>query len=83
MKNIEVFLTSCRRRSYTAKGVIIHTGDYSNSLFYIISGSVAVIAEDSDGKEITLAYLNPGDFVGEMGLFEKTAQRTYKNENKM
>ena len=71
VKNIEVFLKSCRRRSYRAKGVIIHSGDYSNSLFYIISGSVAVIAEDSDGKEITLAYLNPGDFVGEMGLFEK------------
>ena len=36
-----------------------------------MSGSVAVIVEDSDGKEITLTYLNPGDFVGEMGLFEE------------
>ena len=69
--NIGMFFNSCRRRSYKAKRVIIHSGDRSNSLFYILSGSVAVIAEDSDGKEITLAYLNSGDFVGEMGLFEK------------
>ena len=71
IRNIGLFLKNCRRRSYKAKGVIIHSGDFSNSLFYILSGSVAVIAEDNDGKEITLAYLNPGDFVGEMGLFEK------------
>ena len=72
IRNIGVFLKSCRRRRYKAKGIIIHSGESSNSLFYILSGSVAVIAEDSEGKEITLAYLNPGDFVGEMGLFEES-----------
>ncbi|MFL2530518.1 MAG: cyclic nucleotide-binding domain-containing protein [Porticoccaceae bacterium] len=71
IRNIGQFLKNCRRRSYKARGVIIHFGDCSNSLFYILSGSVAVIAEDSEGKEITLAYLNPGEFFGEMGLFDK------------
>ena len=70
-RNLVIFFKSCRRRSYKAKRVIIHSGDRSNSLFYILSGSLAVIVEDSDGKEITLTYLNSGDFVGEMGLFEK------------
>ena len=70
-RNLGIFFKSCRRRSYKAKRVIIHSGDRSNSLFYILSGSVAVIVEDSDGKEITLTYLNSGNFVGEMGLFEK------------
>jgi CRP-like cAMP-binding protein len=51
-----------------AKSIIIHFGAYSSSLFYIVSGSVAAIGEDSDDKEITLAYLNAGDFVGENGL---------------
>lgn len=71
IRNIGFFLKNCRRWSYKPKGVIINTGDCSNSLFYILSGSVAVIAEDSEGKEITLAYLNPGEFFGEMGLFDK------------
>jgi CRP/FNR family cyclic AMP-dependent transcriptional regulator len=39
---------------------------------YYIKGSVTVVIEDdSDGKEMILAYLNPGDFVGEMGLFDQ------------
>jgi CRP/FNR family cyclic AMP-dependent transcriptional regulator len=29
-----------------------------------------VVLEDDDGKEVIIAYLNPGDFFGEMGLFE-------------
>lgn len=70
-RNLVIFFKSCRHRSYKAKRVIIHSGDRSNSIFYILSGSVAVIVEDSDGKEITLTHLNSGDFVGEMGLFEK------------
>jgi CRP/FNR family cyclic AMP-dependent transcriptional regulator len=71
IRNIGQFLKNCRKRSNKARGIIIHFGDCSNSLFYILSRSVAVIAEDSEGKEITLAYLNPGEFFGEMGLFDK------------
>lgn len=73
-KNIDILLRHCRIRTYKAKSIIIHFGDYSSSLFYIVSGSVAAICEDSDGKDITLAYLNAGDFVGEMGLFEQSSR---------
>jgi CRP/FNR family cyclic AMP-dependent transcriptional regulator len=73
-KNIDILLKHCRIRTYKPKSIIIHFGDYSSSLFYIVSGSVAAIGEDSDGKEITLAYLNAGDFVGEMGLFEQSSR---------
>ena len=77
LQNMEAFLKHCRKRKYTAKSIIIHSGDSSTSLFYILSGSVAVIAEDNDGKEITLAYLNAGDFVGEMGLFENRCRSAH------
>src|SRR5699024_4444869 len=39
------------------------------SLFYILEGSVTILIEDDDGKEMIIAYLNKGDFFGEMGLF--------------
>ena len=71
IKNIEILLSNCCQRRYPAKATIIHLGDKSDTLYYIISGSVAAIAEDNCGKEITLAHLNAGDFVGEMGLFER------------
>jgi CRP/FNR family cyclic AMP-dependent transcriptional regulator len=70
--NVEEFLSHCHRRRYPAKSTIIYAGDKGDTLYYIIKGSVTVVIEDdSDGKEMILAYLNPGDFVGEMGLFDQ------------
>ncbi|MFT7691241.1 MAG: CRP/FNR family cyclic AMP-dependent transcriptional regulator, partial [Porticoccaceae bacterium] len=70
--NVEEFLSHCHRRRYPAKTLIIYAGDKADTLYYIIKGSVAVVIEQEDtSKEIILAYLNAGDFVGEMGLFEE------------
>ena len=73
---IERFLEQCHRRRYPAKSVIIYAGDKSDVLFYIVKGSVSVLIEDDDGREIVLAYLNAGDFFGEMGLFEEEQSRS-------
>jgi CRP/FNR family cyclic AMP-dependent transcriptional regulator len=72
----ERFLEHCHRRSYPAKQLIIREGDPSRDLYYIISGSVTVQVEDSKGREIVLAYLNPGDFFGELGLFDDDTKRS-------
>ncbi|NIR32240.1 MAG: cAMP-activated global transcriptional regulator CRP [Gammaproteobacteria bacterium] len=70
--SIDRFLEHCHRRRYPAKSVIIYAGDHPDVLYYIVEGSVSVLIEDSDGREIVLAYLNAGDFFGEMGLFEES-----------
>jgi CRP/FNR family cyclic AMP-dependent transcriptional regulator len=57
------FLEHCHVRSYPAKHIII-------------KGSVTVLIDDSKGREIVLAYLNPGDFFGEMGLFDEEHKRS-------
>lgn len=67
---IERFLENCRHKRFRAKSSIIKEGDPSYDLFYVISGSVTVLTEDDKGREIVLAYLNPGDFFGEIGLFD-------------
>ena len=68
--SLENLLKFSHRKSYKAKTIIIHEGDVSNSLYYIIEGSVSVLAESDNGEEIILAQLNQGDFFGEAGLFE-------------
>lgn len=68
--NVTTFLSHCNLRKYAAKSMMINAGDRSNSLYYIVSGSVTVIIEDDEGREIIIAYLNEGDFFGEMGLFD-------------
>jgi CRP/FNR family transcriptional regulator, cyclic AMP receptor protein len=76
IKDLENFLTHCHRRSYPRNSTIIYEGDACNTLYYIIDGSVSVILEDDEGKEVVITYLNPGDFFGEMGLFEKGNSRS-------
>lgn len=73
---ISRFLEHCHQKAYAAKQLIIKEGDPSNDLYYIISGSVTVMIEDSKGNEIVLAYLNAGEFFGEIGLFSEKSNRT-------
>jgi len=73
---INEFIELSRTRKLPSKQVVIHAGDVPDSLYYILSGSVEVLIEDEDGNEIVLSYLNKGDFLGEMGLFEDRAERS-------
>jgi len=74
--NVDQFLSHCHRRRYPAKSTLIYAGDKSDSLYYIISGSVTVVIEDDEGHEMIVAYLNDGDFFGEMGLFDQHDSRS-------
>ena len=73
---VERFLEHCHRRRYPAKSTIICAGDKPDVLYYITKGSVTVLIEDDNGHEIVLAYLNEGDFFGEMGLFDENQGRS-------
>lgn len=75
-EHIQKFLEHCHRKQYTAKSTIIRQGDPSHDLFYIVKGSVTVMLEDDEGRELVLAYLNPGDFFGEIGLFNEHVNRS-------
>ena len=76
IKSIDKILEHCLKRRYASKSTIIYAGDSCDSLFFILDGSVTILIEDDDGKEMIIAYLNKGDFFGEMGLFScDTSQR--------
>jgi CRP/FNR family cyclic AMP-dependent transcriptional regulator len=73
IKNIDRLLVHCHKRLYVAKTNIICAGDHAQTLSFILKGSVTIVIEDDDGREMIIAYLNPGDFFGELGLFELDA----------
>jgi len=76
IKDFENFLSNCHLKRYAKNSTIIHEGDAGSTLYYIVEGSVSVVLEDDEGKEVVIAYLNPGDFFGEMGLFEQKESRS-------
>ena len=59
-----------------AKSTITRQGDPSHDLFYVVSGAVTVRIEDEQGNQLVLAYLNAGEFFGEIGLFGANPQRS-------
>ncbi|MCH8552600.1 MAG: cAMP-activated global transcriptional regulator CRP [Natronospirillum sp.] len=75
-QHLEYFLSQCDRRRHPPKTTLIYAGDRSDSLFYLVKGTVAVSIEDENGREMIMAYLNTGDFFGEMGLFDSVEQRS-------
>lgn len=73
---VQAFIAQATKRSYPPKQVIIHAGDEPLSLFLILEGSMSVTVQDDDEREMVLAYLNPGEFFGEMCLFPEQKTRT-------
>lgn len=73
---VQAFIQQAHKRSFPPKHTIIHAGDTPQSLFLILEGSVSVLLEDEDGREIVLAYLGAGDFFGELCLFPEQKTRT-------
>jgi CRP/FNR family cyclic AMP-dependent transcriptional regulator len=73
LPNVENFLRHCQRRDCKAKSAILKQGESCDLLYLILDGSVSVMVEDEmePGHMLVVAYLNPGDFVGEMGLFDE------------
>ena len=74
--SLDRFLKYCHRRGYPARSEIIYPGDPADTLYYLLEGSATVLMEDNEGHEIVLAYLNAGDFIGEMGLFAESQNRS-------
>jgi CRP/FNR family cyclic AMP-dependent transcriptional regulator len=73
--SLDRFLQHCHRRRYPSRTAIFMPGDRADVLYYVIDGSLSVVAEDDDGRELILAYINKGEFIGELGLYVETPKR--------
>jgi cAMP-binding proteins - catabolite gene activator and regulatory subunit of cAMP-dependent protein kinases len=57
-------------RSYPRGVRVFHEGDQSDACYIVRSGNLRVTREHSDGRAIALATLGPGDFFGELAMFD-------------
>ncbi|MES2943776.1 MAG: Crp/Fnr family transcriptional regulator [Pseudomonadota bacterium] len=49
---------------------IVEQGKKSNALSIILTGRARVVTTDARGREVILATMHPGDYVGEMSLID-------------
>jgi CRP/FNR family cyclic AMP-dependent transcriptional regulator len=73
---LKPFLSHCHTKHYEKHVDFIRRGEPAESLYYLIDGSVTALIEDDDRHELTLAYINKGEFLGEMGLFQELTTRS-------
>jgi CRP-like cAMP-binding protein len=58
-------------KRYRDGEVIIHQGKTGDSMYVVQGGRVEVVQHSDMGEEQHLAFLEAGDFFGEMAVFEK------------
>jgi CRP/FNR family transcriptional regulator, cyclic AMP receptor protein len=69
-EQLRMLTTMVTRRSASRNTTIMSSGDATDSLYIVLSGRLKVMMSDSEGKEVILAILGPGEFFGEMGLID-------------
>jgi CRP/FNR family cyclic AMP-dependent transcriptional regulator len=58
------------KRRFRRGEIIVEQGRKSNALFILLTGRARVLSADVRGREVILAVLQPGDYVGEMSLID-------------
>ena len=69
-EQLRMLTTVVTRKSAPRSTTIMAGGDPTDSLYIILSGRLKVMMSDSEGKEVILAILGPGEIFGEMGLID-------------
>jgi len=65
-----LFLGVARRRELAKREVLFHEGDQGTAVYVLERGRLQVYKLSSDGKEISIRVIRPGELFGEVILFE-------------
>ncbi|PKO69025.1 MAG: hypothetical protein CVU22_06405 [Betaproteobacteria bacterium HGW-Betaproteobacteria-16] len=66
----EAVADSVVKRRYRRGECIVEQGKKSNCLAIVLTGRARVVTTDTRGREVILATMNPGDYIGEMSLID-------------
>lgn len=69
-EELSKLLVGAELRQYRARQVVYLPGDRASGVYFLGAGRVKVSKVTRDGKELTLAYRNAGDFFGETCLLD-------------
>jgi len=58
------------KRRYKRGEMIVEQGKQTNTLYILLSGRARVLTSHTRGREVILASLNQGDYIGEMSLID-------------
>jgi CRP/FNR family cyclic AMP-dependent transcriptional regulator len=56
--------------TYPRNTILMHEGEPPDAMYVVVEGRVKIYVSDSDGKELVLDSLSPGEFFGELALID-------------
>ena len=62
-------------RTFRKNTIVINEGDAGDSMYVVLSGQLKAFLSDDEGKQIVINTMGPGEYFGEMSLFDD-AQRS-------
>jgi CRP/FNR family cyclic AMP-dependent transcriptional regulator len=51
--------------------IVLHAGDRTDYIYFVLSGNLKVLVSDEDGREVILTMIGPGEVFGEMGVLDE------------
>ena len=69
-REVDTVLDVMRERTIPRGTTVFHQFDSGGGLYLILAGSVKITRTGRDGREVTVAVLNEGNFFGEMSLLD-------------
>ena len=67
----EVLANAVEKRRFKRGEHIVEQGKKCDALYIILAGRARVLVTDSKAREVILATLHPGDYIGEMSLIDQ------------
>ncbi|HRQ58045.1 MAG TPA: cyclic nucleotide-binding domain-containing protein [Azoarcus taiwanensis] len=56
-------------RRFPRGQAVVHAGDRTDYVYFVLTGSLKVVVSDENGREVILSILGQGELFGEMGIF--------------
>ncbi|MDP1932500.1 MAG: Crp/Fnr family transcriptional regulator [Gammaproteobacteria bacterium] len=64
-------------RKFARRGIVLNAGVREDCLCFLFEGRLQGVDFTIDGREVGLYFVEPGDFCGELGLFDRGPQPEY------
>ena len=66
-----------RLEKFRRRGIVLSAGTHEECLCFLFEGRLQGVDFTIDGREVGLYFVEPGEFCGELGLFDKGTQPEY------
>jgi CRP/FNR family cyclic AMP-dependent transcriptional regulator len=74
LEQLRVLTSHLEEQHFLSGEVIFREGDFSQELYIVVTGQTRIVQGYGGPHERTLTKLGPGNFFGEMAIFEGTSR---------